>query len=101
MRRQKLIELNKRKIRVISKELALIFIYQLFFYQLFSNQISSFFISSSPLFFLFSYISNKQLFDKIFDINNQPLVKNLIKKEVDLNFARYYYLIIVKVNKVW
>lgn len=76
--RQTLIELNRRKMRVISyEELAIIFTCQLFFSQL----------SSSLFFFPSSYIGKKQSFNKEFNINSRLLAKDHTEKKVDLSFT--------------
>ena len=88
--REKLIKLNRRKIKVTSEELVSIFIHQLFISQLFSCY----------LLFLSSHIVKKRLFDKAFDINNRLLVKDHTGNKMDLRFMVCHCLLAVKSNKV-
>lgn len=88
-RRQKLIELNGRKIRETSKEFAPVFTRQLF-----SNL-----LPFSPFFFLSCYISEKRSFDKAFNFNSWPLAKDYTRKEIDLGFAVCHCPAALKTNK--
>lgn len=75
-RKQKLLELNQKEKKLISKNLILAFI--------------SLFLSIKPLLlFLTRYIGQKQLFNKVFDINFWILAKNQFGKEVNLSFSSY------------
>lgn len=96
--RQKLIELNGKKMRANSEKLALVYIRQLSSDQLYS---SLFFPPSSFVFFSTSRICEKQSFDKAFNINNWPLAKNYTRKKLDISFVGYYCLAAVKANKAW
>ncbi len=73
--RQKLIELNRRKKKVTSKELAPVF--------------TPLLLSKPPLFFSASYVSEKRSFDKVFDINRRSLANNQFGEDVDLSFMSF------------
>lgn len=84
--RQKLINLNQKKKKVILEELAPAFILL--------------FLSVKPfLLFPTSCIGKKQFFNKGFDINCRPLVKDHIRKEVNLSFTGCLYFLTIKINR--
>ncbi len=97
-RRQRLIELNGRKMRATSEELAPVYTRQLSSGQLSSSSLLFF---SSPVLSLISCIGKKGSFDKIFDINCWPLAKDHIGEEVNLSFVGCHCLPAVKANRVW
>lgn len=69
-----LIQLNQRNKKATSEEFTPAF---------------TFLLLAIKLFLIFSpiCISKKYLFNKVFNIDYQPLVKDYIGKEVDLNFV--------------
>ncbi len=97
LRKQRLIKLNGRKMRATSEELAPVYTRQLSSGQLLSSPLL---FSSRPVLSPTSRIGEKQSFDKAFDINSRPLVKDHTGEEVDLSFADCHCLIAVKANKV-
>ncbi len=97
-RRRRLIELNGRKMRATSKELAPVYTRQISSGQL---PFSPLFFSSSPVLSPTSRISKKRSFDKVFDINSRLLAKDHTGEEVDLSFVGCHYPAAVKDNRAW
>ncbi len=97
-RRRRLIELNRRKMKAISKELAPVYICQLSSGQLPS---SPFLFLSNPVLFPTSRIGKKRSFDKAFDINSRLLTKDHTGEEVDLSLAGCHCSTAVKANRAW
>ncbi len=96
--RQRLIELNRKKMRAASKELAPVYTFQISSNQLSFSPLLSLF---SSVLFPFICIGKKRLFDKAFDINSRLLARDHTRKELDLSFADCHCPAAVKANRVW